>query len=109
MAFRQRFLKHSEPPLLYNTGHLENSAAHKRSNRGLCSLMDRPQHSAINSCIQFISNIPFYRKIMKNCVLATLRGDCARLLTEIFGTVKRIWTGEVRSIPMNVSAISCRN
>lgn len=44
---------------------------------------------------------------MKHCVLGTLRGEYGRLLGEMFATVKRIWTGEVRSITITVWELLC--
>jgi hypothetical protein len=103
--FRERYLRSSDPPLLYNTSHLENSAAHKKSNRGLCNLVDKNQHSVISSVVQFLSNVPFYKSIIKKSITDTFKSENGKLLACLFGIIKRIWTGETRSIPMSVFTI----
>ena len=66
IAVRRRFVKKESEGLLFkNGGNIENSEAHKKNSKGICTLLSKNGETAISSVIQFFSNIRFLKDVLK--------------------------------------------
>lgn len=75
-VYRERYLPKLPPAVtitissrLLTSDVVETSEAHRRSSKGLCGLYGKQTQSVINAVIQYYSNIPYFRHILKRARL----------------------------------------